>query len=302
MMNWNSICGIVAGALARAPPSPRRGRGDQGLVARRPLRAACAPATSSPRATRSTRCSRPRDRQARQDRAQRDQRQGLRRRCAGSVESLRGRQGAGHLRARTRMDGRLRRSGLRAGTSKITSPRIPELYGDIIVPLWQSVSYKGARYGVPQDSEVRMFFLNNDKLRKLGKTDKDIAALPGQGGRRRIHGKRLVRPRRPGGAEGRREIRDPAPAQCGPRLPDAHGKLRPRALRQGGGQAAGVEVRAQGLLHLGRNTASTRRRSRRPTHRCRGTRSSRLSFRRRRGAGLLPRRLARHRPDRRRGI
>ena len=54
----------------------------------------------------------------------------------------------------------------------------PELYGDIIGPLWQSVSYKGARYGVPQDSEVRMFFLNNDKLRKLGKTDKEIAALP----------------------------------------------------------------------------------------------------------------------------
>jgi inositol-phosphate transport system substrate-binding protein len=46
------------------------------------------------------------------------------------------------------------------------------------VPLWQSVSYKGARYGVPQDSEVRMYFLNNDKLRKLGKTDKEIAALP----------------------------------------------------------------------------------------------------------------------------
>ena len=54
----------------------------------------------------------------------------------------------------------------------------PELYGDIIVPLWQSVTYKGARYGVPQDSEVRMFFLNNDKLRKLGMSDKDIAALP----------------------------------------------------------------------------------------------------------------------------
>ncbi|TMH55827.1 MAG: extracellular solute-binding protein [Betaproteobacteria bacterium] len=54
----------------------------------------------------------------------------------------------------------------------------PELYGDIIGPLWQSVSYKGARYAVPQDSEVRMYFLNNDKLRKLGKTDKEIAALP----------------------------------------------------------------------------------------------------------------------------
>src|SRR6266704_3943753 len=54
----------------------------------------------------------------------------------------------------------------------------PELYGDIIAPLWQAVTYKGARYGVPQDSEVRMFFLNNDKLRKLGMSDKDIAALP----------------------------------------------------------------------------------------------------------------------------
>ena len=54
----------------------------------------------------------------------------------------------------------------------------PEFYGDIIGPLWQAVTYKGARFGVPQDSEVRMFFLNNDKLRKLGKTDKDIAAIP----------------------------------------------------------------------------------------------------------------------------
>src|SRR5947207_9870860 len=54
----------------------------------------------------------------------------------------------------------------------------PEFYGDIIGPLWQSVTYKGARYGVPQDSEVRMYFLNNDKLRKLGMSDKDIAALP----------------------------------------------------------------------------------------------------------------------------
>ena len=54
----------------------------------------------------------------------------------------------------------------------------PEFYGDIIAPLWQAVSYKGARYGVPQDSEVRMFFINNDKLRKMGMSDKEIAALP----------------------------------------------------------------------------------------------------------------------------
>src|SRR5215831_13791422 len=54
----------------------------------------------------------------------------------------------------------------------------PELYGDIIAPLWQATTYKGARYGVPQDSEVRMFFLNADKLRKMGMSDKDIVALP----------------------------------------------------------------------------------------------------------------------------
>ena len=54
----------------------------------------------------------------------------------------------------------------------------PELYGDIIAPLWQATTYKGARYGVPQDSEVRMFFINADKLRKMGMSDKDIAALP----------------------------------------------------------------------------------------------------------------------------
>src|ERR1700692_602097 len=43
----------------------------------------------------------------------------------------------------------------------------PELYGDIIKPLWQAVTYKGVRYGVPQDSEVRMFFLNKATLRTL---------------------------------------------------------------------------------------------------------------------------------------
>jgi inositol-phosphate transport system substrate-binding protein len=54
----------------------------------------------------------------------------------------------------------------------------PELYDDVIASLWQAVSYKGARYGVPQDSEVRMLFLNNDDMRKLGMSDADIAALP----------------------------------------------------------------------------------------------------------------------------
>lgn len=54
------------------------------------------------------------------------------------------------------------------------------LYADIIPQLWESVKFKGERYGIPQDSEVRMFFLNNDKLRAMGKSDEFIAGLPAQ--------------------------------------------------------------------------------------------------------------------------
>ena len=54
----------------------------------------------------------------------------------------------------------------------------PDLYGDIIPQLWNSVKYKGERYGIPQDSEVRMFFLNNDMLREAGKSEEFIASLP----------------------------------------------------------------------------------------------------------------------------
>ncbi|MCP4384450.1 MAG: extracellular solute-binding protein [Hyphomicrobiales bacterium] len=54
------------------------------------------------------------------------------------------------------------------------------LYGDIIPQLWESVKYKGARHGIPQDSEIRMFFLNNDKLRAMGKSEEFINGLPGQ--------------------------------------------------------------------------------------------------------------------------
>lgn len=54
------------------------------------------------------------------------------------------------------------------------------LYGDIIQSLWTSVSYKGERYGVPQDSEIRMFFINNDKLRKMGKSEEFIDGLPAE--------------------------------------------------------------------------------------------------------------------------
>ena len=51
-------------------------------------------------------------------------------------------------------------------------------YADVIPGLWESVKYKGQRYGVPQDSEVRMMFMNNDILRKMGKSEDWIAGLP----------------------------------------------------------------------------------------------------------------------------
>ncbi len=38
--------------------------------------------------------------------------------------------------------------------------------------------FKGVRYGVPQDSEVRMVFVNNDKLRAMGKSEDFIKTLP----------------------------------------------------------------------------------------------------------------------------
>lgn len=54
----------------------------------------------------------------------------------------------------------------------------PEFYGDVIEVLWDSVRYKGARHGVPQDSEVRMFFYNKDMLRQAGKSEAFIEGLP----------------------------------------------------------------------------------------------------------------------------
>ncbi len=54
----------------------------------------------------------------------------------------------------------------------------PEFYSDMIPSLWKSVEYKGARYGIPQDTEIRMFFYNKDMLRKIGKSEEFIEGLP----------------------------------------------------------------------------------------------------------------------------
>ncbi len=53
-----------------------------------------------------------------------------------------------------------------------------ELYGDVIETLWESVKYKGSIYGIPQDSEVRMFFYDKNMLRKVGKDEAFIEGLP----------------------------------------------------------------------------------------------------------------------------
>lgn len=55
-----------------------------------------------------------------------------------------------------------------------------DMYADMIPTLWNSVKYKGERYGVPQDSEIRMFFVNNDILRAAGYDQAYIDALPGK--------------------------------------------------------------------------------------------------------------------------
>ena len=80
----------------------------------------------------------------------------------------------------------------------------PELYGDIIAPLWQAVTLQGralwraagfrSAHVLPQQRQAAQ-----DRQDRQG--DRRAA---GQGRRRRVHRIRPVRPRRPGGAEGRR--------------------------------------------------------------------------------------------------
>ena len=173
----------------------------------------------------------------------------------------------------------------------------PELYGDIIVPLWQAVSYKGARYGVPQDSEVRMYFLNNDKLRKLGKTDKEIAALPAKVDAGEFTAYDLCDLAGQAVQKGVVKYGILHRPNAGPdfqMLMEGFGLV---PYDKAGGEAAGVEGRAARISTPGSSTASTRRH-------CPPTNTSmswdaieQASFARRRGARVLPRRMARNRSD-----
>ncbi len=112
------------------------------------------------------------------------------------------------------------------------------MYADIIPQLWESVKFKGERYGIPQDSEVRMFFINKDIARAAGKTDSELDALDLLGERGRVHHVRLVRHGRRGRDQRCCQIWLGAPAQCRPGFPDGDGQLWDRELQQGRGQAA----------------------------------------------------------------
>ena len=55
--------------------------------------------------------------------------------------------------------------------------KYPE-FDDVIDSLWNSVTWNGKIWGVPQDTEARPMFYNKAKLKELGWSDDDIAALP----------------------------------------------------------------------------------------------------------------------------
>ncbi|MEE8592964.1 MAG: ABC transporter substrate-binding protein, partial [Candidatus Bipolaricaulota bacterium] len=52
-------------------------------------------------------------------------------------------------------------------------------FNNVIESLWDSTSYKGEIWGVPQDAEARPLYFNMALLSELGWTANEIAALPG---------------------------------------------------------------------------------------------------------------------------
>ncbi len=55
--------------------------------------------------------------------------------------------------------------------------KYPE-FNDVIDSLWNSVTWNGKIWGVPQDTEARPLFYNKTKLKELGWSDEQIEALP----------------------------------------------------------------------------------------------------------------------------
>jgi inositol-phosphate transport system substrate-binding protein len=51
-------------------------------------------------------------------------------------------------------------------------------FDDIVPTLWEAVTYKGERWGVPQDTEARPLYFSKALLAELGWSEDEIAALP----------------------------------------------------------------------------------------------------------------------------
>ena len=53
-----------------------------------------------------------------------------------------------------------------------------ETYKDIIPALWESVTWNGKRWGIPQDTEARPMYFNMKKLLELGWSQAEVDSLP----------------------------------------------------------------------------------------------------------------------------
>ena len=53
-----------------------------------------------------------------------------------------------------------------------------EVYDDFIPALWDAVKFKGHIWGIPQDTEARMFYYNKELLREAGYSDDFIESIP----------------------------------------------------------------------------------------------------------------------------
>lgn len=56
--------------------------------------------------------------------------------------------------------------------------KYPEVYEDFFPALWDSCRYKGQIWGIPQDTEARMFYYRKDLLRAAGYSDEYIESIP----------------------------------------------------------------------------------------------------------------------------
>lgn len=53
-----------------------------------------------------------------------------------------------------------------------------DAFEDIVEALWGAVTYRGERWGVPQDTEARPLYYSKAGLRELGWSDEEVEALP----------------------------------------------------------------------------------------------------------------------------